>query len=902
MNRRRQSKFRLLAGTVLPTATALTLVFAAAPGHAQTAAPAPQDTVAADRPAELGEIVVTGVMSGTARDRAAAAISAISEADIARQAPASAADLLKDVPGVYVNSSVGEARNVVYARGISVGTFQSTTGFYWVSLMEDGLPVTVPLFSNFGPDMFYRSDITTRRVEAVRGGSAVVTGPNAPGGLFNYISRTGESDPGAEFRAKVGVEGDGGMSYRGDFWLGHVFEGSGFSASVGGFYRTAEGARPAGYPFNEGGQIKANVGYDYGSGDILVYGKLLDDVNGSYDSEYLPTMGYEDLRLRPGVERTDSYLPPNETHAFPINEGASTGYWSPKDLGRYTAETIGVKWFHDFGNDWTLNLNAKLGHNRSRQKIPNTAIRTFGLTNRDLYGNLGLAAAGLTAPAGSTVYLRDRKTGDLRAEIRSTAGAVWDVVSNNLPGAVLGGDPLFDNSILYGTSMDQDYQVDDRILLATLTRKTDTLTLNAGFYFADSDVDKYGVSAGTYVMPIEDRPSPLDVTLQTADGTLYQVTNLQGFGALGQPGDTLRDVANQREIALFGGLTWTPNEAWTFDVGVRNELFEFDGSNVRTANNLRAADRTFGGIDGDPSTIYDNVYARYLDPISFDKSVRFTNYSAAVSYRFLDNQSVYVRYSRGLKNPDNFYNQYDNPIRVQTVNPVPPIIEGWELGYAYRGPNFNFIATPFYTNLDKVSSVAQGTDELGQRYYTDPALSQFESYGVEFEGSYDFTDALSLRVAATFQDGKAISSQTWRTNNNGRDDDVLEITSGELENLSKVMGNATLAYDNGRFRAYASTRYVGERPVAVASAYNFAAYSQTDLGIGYRFTEKLEISGNINNVFDDFGVLGVSGSSIQFGRTPPPTTQEIVEMYPDANNQALIIQPRSFWLTLNYAF
>jgi len=52
--------------------------------------------------------------------------------------------------------SLGEIRNTVYSRGVSVGSNDGASGYYYVSLQEDGLPVTNATFGNYGPDYFYR--------------------------------------------------------------------------------------------------------------------------------------------------------------------------------------------------------------------------------------------------------------------------------------------------------------------------------------------------------------------------------------------------------------------------------------------------------------------------------------------------------------------------------------------------------------------------------------------------------------------------------------------------------------------------------------------------------------------------------------------------------------------------
>lgn len=135
----------------------LLLVAFGATSRAQEPTPA----AAAGDPA-LQEVVVTGVFYKSALENAPIAITALDADAIKAQIPNSAADLLKNVPGVFVNSSLGEIRNVVYSRGVSASSLDGASGYYYVSLQEDGLPVSNVTFNNFGPDYFYRHAVGAR--------------------------------------------------------------------------------------------------------------------------------------------------------------------------------------------------------------------------------------------------------------------------------------------------------------------------------------------------------------------------------------------------------------------------------------------------------------------------------------------------------------------------------------------------------------------------------------------------------------------------------------------------------------------------------------------------------------------------------------------------------------------
>lgn len=187
-----------------------------------------------------------------------------------------------------------EIRNQVAVRGTPTSNDVSI-GYFYVSMQEDGLPVTNFTGANYGPDYFLRADATTARVEAVRGGSASITGSDAPGGLFNYTSKTGGNKFAGEAIIKYGLEGNAHPYYRADLNIGGLLNKKGdLTYDAGGFYRYSDGARYAGYPLNKGGQLKFNVVKKFGSGRIKLYGKFLDDRNGYFD--LIPFIGYTNPR------------------------------------------------------------------------------------------------------------------------------------------------------------------------------------------------------------------------------------------------------------------------------------------------------------------------------------------------------------------------------------------------------------------------------------------------------------------------------------------------------------------------------------------------------------------------------------------------------------------------------
>ncbi len=154
----------------------------------------------------LDEVIVTGVFNQKSKLESSVAITTIRPDMIRQRLPRGTGDLLNAVPGTYVDNAGGEVGNRVYARGMASGT-SDNTGFRYVSLQEDGLPIMSSLVQFATADMFSRVDVNVGRFEAIRGGSSVVTAPNAPGGVYNFISKEGGDKFGGTAILKAGING-----------------------------------------------------------------------------------------------------------------------------------------------------------------------------------------------------------------------------------------------------------------------------------------------------------------------------------------------------------------------------------------------------------------------------------------------------------------------------------------------------------------------------------------------------------------------------------------------------------------------------------------------------------------------------------------------------------------------
>jgi iron complex outermembrane recepter protein len=318
----------------------------------------------------LEEVVVTGVFDKRTKMNASVAISTLSAKQIENLVPNSSADLLKNLPGVYVNTSKGEVGNSIYTRGLNYNG-----GFFYVSMQEDGLPV-MGISGLVQPDAYLRADATLQRIESVRGGTASILGANAPGGIFNYVSKTGGRTFGGEIRARFGLEGDGrNPYYRTDINLGGpLSKDKTLTYNIGGFFRNAVGPKYPGYTLSQGGQVKANIVKNYKSGSIKVYAKVLNDKTAPF--EFTPTIDFTNPKPAGSFNNTSSTLIQSQQFTIPKS---LTGYsedieYDTKKVAAYNEVSGGINWEQTFGEGWTFTNNLRISN---KENISQTTAVVF---------------------------------------------------------------------------------------------------------------------------------------------------------------------------------------------------------------------------------------------------------------------------------------------------------------------------------------------------------------------------------------------------------------------------------------------------------------------------------------------------------------------------------------------
>ncbi len=306
----------------------------------------------------LERVIVTGTTGGSSKMKSSVSVSTLDADTIANAAPASAAEVLRSIPGMRSESSGGEGNANITVRGVPI----SAGGARYVQLQEDGLPVLQSGDFQFAtPDSFLRVDGSLDHLEVVRGGSASTLATNSPGGIVNFITKTG-TDKGGSIGLTKGLDYD---STRFDFDYGSPLSAT-TRFFVGGFYRSGEGVRHGGVNAEQGGQIHANFTQDLDNGFIRISFKHLSDKSPTA----LPvpvTVSGKTIHEIDGIDpRTASFYSPYWVRDVSLDKANNAVSSNVNDGLAVNSTTLGLEAEFRMGEGWTLSEKFRHAANSGR--------------------------------------------------------------------------------------------------------------------------------------------------------------------------------------------------------------------------------------------------------------------------------------------------------------------------------------------------------------------------------------------------------------------------------------------------------------------------------------------------------------------------------------------------------
>lgn len=840
----------------------------------------------------LDEIIVTGVFDARKRIESSVAITTIPATQLEHIVPNSSSELLRLIPGVFVQSARGELRNQIFTRGM---VFDGSV--YLISMQEDGFPIVSGQSGN--PGGYLRADVNLSKIEAVRGGSASILGVNAPGGIFNYISKMGESQFDGVLSTRLGLEGNGRNPYlrtEGNIG-GPLSKDKSWRYNIGGHYRHADGAKYPGYPLSHGGQIKGNFVKTYSTGSIRLYAKWLNDH--TKDFEFTPTVDFDNPRPAGNFKNYSSVLIDAVKLTLPSNgDGIRTIDYDSRNLNHLKDNSISIHWEQRLGNTWKTNHAFKLSGKRS------TDVGTFIVYPSDVTSFLFNAVFDLLGKAGSYKFFNAATRKEYGTLTQDFSKLIPFTFEGNLPGSEIISNGVFFTPLTY-----VDNDINDFFYQGSFSKIWKNMKFTGGLYSNKSQLKYYNAnaSAATSLSTIEDKPQLIAIEYSPSDGgPVQQFTDHLGVGAYNY-GPVYGEYNHIKtwDNAVFIGHQWDINGRLNLDWGGRYEWFHFSNSYRRpTPNNISGS----GGVDHNPLTIYDNYTGSLTPPVSYKKQTNAYSYSAGINYRQNKNLAYYIRYSNGSKVPD-ISTYAASQTAGASANVLPQTTIQLEGGIKYQSKNITLTVTPFLSVLSGIPYAVYASNSIGAdaSFYNLPVLyNKAHATGVELETTVQFNSRWSVRVNAVIQQFITDRYQTWDTRDLGPKDDTIVDQSGKKISIfaAPYIFNITPAYKFKKIYAGLNWYSLSRRPANINEAFYLPAVNQFDLNLGYAISNKINIKLSVNNIFNHFGVMDwtapITGGIFFNTFDTASVTKETIKANPKANYYTMAIQPRSFFLDLSF--
>ena len=852
-------------------------------------------TLTAD-PLDLQSVVVTGTYQTDTKLDAPVAITTLSTKDISIRNARGTADLLKAIPGVYVDASAGEIYTRVYTRGIA-SSAEDDLGWYYVSLQEDGLPVTLVQYGYYGPDLFHRADLTTQRVEAIRGGSAAITGVNAPGGIFNFISKKGNSNHRNELETTVGLQGDNNLLGRLDGNFSGPLGKGNWAYNIGGFYRYDQGPRNTDYPWAKGGQLKANVSKTYKQGQLNFYVKYLNDQTNRYLG--LAAINWDNPQPTFGQNfNTTALLLPEVSGDLPDprnrfdEESPQTRSFNTANGVRTNDFAAGFYLTNQLNSGWVMENRFKISTKSANWQNTISSVR-LGLDNFITY------FLGNDIDSFGEVVFRNPESGAERARVNNV-GALG-IFSGLPPSFEYLSDDQLPNDAVLGTAIWHKLdKVTDLMYKVNVKRDWKQHRLNLSLFAGHSAVNSFTQGSFAYAT-FENEPEMLQVSLENSGAEVIQLSDDKGIANYGGLlyNNALADVA---QVQLAASDTWQITPELRFDFGASFEYTNHTG--IKDRSNPTSF---VGGQDEDPNTAYDNfTFVPALLKDSFDFAYAYLNFSLGVNYKLNKQRAVFGRFTRSNKAPElNYYfNNFEN-ISIDQKGRIQEITQA-ELGFKQQNKKVSIFATAFWSQLDNVGFSEFVFDQSGMEgiFFTPEQINKTTTIGLELETVWQPLPKLSLRFLTTLQNATATQFTVYDTAGGSfatEDDQILDYSGNELPHQPKLTLEFIPAYQFKSYQFFAAWRYLGERQANVANAHQLPGFSTFRAGVSGQLSRHISMSLVCNNLLNSTGLMYSFGLN-EFGSSSNAATPEFVAENPDASFIVMPVLPRTVVLKVGYRF
>lgn len=804
-------KWLVLAMSTVATGAISAPVMAAESGETK-----PKTAWEASRSSDDSDMITTGVARGRDRLNSATSTSSIQENEISKLAPRTLAELFRNIPGVRVEAGSGDGANNYTIRGLPL----VDSGAKYLQLQEDGLPVLE--FGDFlvlSPDNFIRADLNVSEVQAIRGGSASTFASNAPGGVINLISKTGEVE-GGSVQLTTGLDYD---RYRMDFdYGGHLSENWRFH--VGGFMREGEGPHNPGYNAYRGAQLKFNVTREFDGGYIRFYGKYLDDRFPTYLTGPLAVSGTD---ANPSFSNVPGFSPVDDTL---LSRNIATQYFVDRN-DQLVAKNM-HKGFHVKAKAFGVEAKFDVGG--------------WSVTDRFRYANQsGELIDAVPYQAASAAGLAYAFGGGVGATLRYASGP-------NAGTTITDPTTLNGNGLLSITSANL-FQIKDAGNITNdlrLSRVWDVgggeLTATAGLYKSRQELNEHMNSITELQDVIGNGQSSL-IDVYTESGLPVTYNGVLTFGTAGVYNriyDVTYDVT-----APYGSINFMKGR-FALGASVRYDAGKVDGTTANDNGAVRSIDLNGDGLLIGAENTIPYVPAANHDPVHYHYD--YLSYSASANFRVSEPFSMFARYSRGSRAGADrlLFSPAIDPGTGKLVNKPAAYdpVRQTEVGVKYRKNGVTLNLTGFYATSSETTT--QLNSDSAGNIQLELVARSYKAYGLEFEGGIR-RGPFSVTAGATLTGAEITKAQNHP-----------ELIGNTPRHQAALIYQVTPQYDTELFT-------VGANFVGTTKSYaqdnnllRMPGFTTVGAFVQFRPVERVELSVNASNLFNTLAIVGTTESAI----------------------------------------
>lgn len=759
-----------------------------------------------DKLNDFERIIVTGV-SGKTRNilNSSISITQLSAQQLNQHTPYSNAEILKNVTGFWVEDSGGETNNNVAPRGLRGGE-----GFRFISLMEDGLPIT---YDGIWSDFFLRPDLTHQKIEAVRGGSSGIFTLNGPAAMVNYVGRRGDEIPFNLVKLSQALNYDYTR-------LDGVFSGpinDQLFYTLGGFYRSSNGIREPGFNSDLGGQFSARLSW------------LTDDIELDFSYKHLndKTSFYAPLVMQ-------NYGTIEQLQSLPYDYGTllsgdlkSLSFYTPQGTRQHDLEDAQ----HTSMNSYTVQFKGLL----SEQLQLNNITRYADLSNR-LYTLMNLGNESII-DANSRLLFDDVtqfknlfSKGKLQEELQAKYQRSKDKTLIHDPHRLNGNGLITSSYPLHSTYEQQQF-----INHFSINYLKEDWSISLGHIYAHSDFSSLPLDQwlGQLLTDVKHQPERLDIVLVDKQDNVIANFTEEGFLSYAGP-VYLTGQGQSQSHSLYASLDWHLTDKLRVDFALRNEQLRLNSHSQRGLLSSTSNAKPY--------------YSHFSETSSLADSFSENALSIGANYQLSEQLAVFTRYADAFEMPRliNYGNARgwakNDEQRAQQNFGQPISLTLSEIGIRYQSSHWQFSGTVFDTNFDPLAfTVYRGAENTQQA-----VLINTQTQGLEFEYNYQFNQTWQYSAIGVWQDAGfyGIPARLPQSKYNGN----------QITRTPKLQLRLSPEYNVGPLTVAITWSYVGKRYSDIANQFALPAYQTWDIFAQYMLTEQLSAQFEVKNVTNTLGL------------------------------------------------